>query len=116
MASLILLGRVRGVRSIFSRKETFLAPVRIAASGRRCMSQEKPISRFPVPIRDTLPQDIQQRMNEVEEKVRSSSNNDDDDNDDHCGDDDTNCKSSIKPPLSNKTPGPSSNKPPFSGE
>ena len=68
MAS-ILLGRVRGVRSIFSCKETFLAPVRIAASGRRCMSQEKPISRFPVPIRDTLPQDIQQRMSEVEEKV-----------------------------------------------
>ena len=33
------------------------------------MSQEKPISRFPVPIRDTLPQDIQQRMSEVEEKV-----------------------------------------------
>ena len=98
MASLILLGRARGVRSIFSRKETVLAPVRIAASGRRCMSQEKPISRFPVPIRDTLPQDIQQRMNEVEEKVPSDSNNDDDDNDDHCGDDDTNCKSSIKPP------------------
>ena len=69
MASLIFLGRVRGVRSIFSCKETFLAPVRIAASGRRCMSQEKPISRFPVPIRDTLPQDIQQRMSEVEEKV-----------------------------------------------
>lgn len=69
MASLIFLGRVTGVRSIFSCKETFLAPVRIAASGRRCMSQEKPISRFPVPIRDTLPQDIQQRMSEVEEKV-----------------------------------------------
>ncbi|CAH3116953.1 unnamed protein product [Porites lobata] len=68
MASLMFLGRVRGVRSIFSCKETFLAPVRIAASGRRCMSQEKPISRFPVPIRDTLPQDIQQRMSEVEEK------------------------------------------------
>ena len=33
------------------------------------MSQEKPISRFPVPIRDTLPQDIQQRMSEVEVKV-----------------------------------------------
>ena len=33
------------------------------------MSQEKSISRFPVPIRDTLPQDIQQRMSEVEEKV-----------------------------------------------
>lgn len=69
MASLIFLARVRGVRSIFSCKETFLAPVRIAASRRRCMSQEKPISRFPVPIRDTLPQDIQQRMSEVEEKV-----------------------------------------------
>ena len=77
MASLTFLTRARGVRTIFSCKETFLAPVRIAASGRRCMSQEKPISRFPVPIRDTLPQDIQQRMSEVEEKVPS--NDDDDD-------------------------------------
>lgn len=74
MASLIFLGRARGVRSIFSCKEAFLTAVRIAASGRRCISQEKPISRFPVPIRETLPQDIQQRMSEVEEKVPSNNN------------------------------------------
>lgn len=35
----------------------------------RYFSQEKPISRFPVPIMDTLPKDIQERMKEVQEKV-----------------------------------------------
>ena len=33
------------------------------------MSQEKPISRFPVPNMDTLPEDMQERMKEVDEKV-----------------------------------------------
>ena len=33
-----------------------------------------PISRFPVPDRNTLDEDIQQRMNEVEEKVLNTQN------------------------------------------
>lgn len=68
MASL-LVGRARNLRSIFPLKENVLAQIRIAATGKRYSSQEKPISRFSVPIMDTLPQDIQERMREVEEKV-----------------------------------------------
>ena len=41
----------------------------VAVVGNRNMSQEIPISRFPVPNIDTLPKDIQERMKEVEEKV-----------------------------------------------
>lgn len=36
---------------------------------RKYVTQGKPISRFPVPKMDTLPQDMQARMKEVEEKV-----------------------------------------------
>lgn len=46
-----------------------LAEKFVAAVGNRNMSQEKPISRFPVPNMDTLPEDMQERMKEVEEKV-----------------------------------------------
>ena len=46
-----------------------LAEKFVAAVGIRNMSQEKPISRFPVPNMDTLPEDMQERMKEVEEKV-----------------------------------------------
>lgn len=45
-----------------------LAEKFVAAVGNRNMSQEKPISRFPVPNMDTLPEDMQERMKEVEDK------------------------------------------------
>ena len=70
MASL-LVGRARNVRSIFPLKGNTLAKIRIAVAGKRYVSQEKPISRFPVPDTDTLPQDMQETMKEVEEKVLS---------------------------------------------
>lgn len=41
----------------------------VAATSKRYLSKEKPISRFPVPIIDTLPKDIQETMREVQEKV-----------------------------------------------
>lgn len=41
----------------------------IGRARRKYVTQEKPISRFPVPKMDTLPEDIQARMKEVEEKV-----------------------------------------------
>ena len=65
----ILLGRAKCLRSILPLKGNVLAQIRIAATGKRYISQEKPISRFPIPIMDTLPQDVQERMKEVEEKV-----------------------------------------------
>ena len=68
MASL-LVGKARYLRSIVPLKGNALAKIRIAAAGKRYVSQEKPISRFPVPNMDTLPQDIQETMKEVEEKV-----------------------------------------------
>lgn len=63
MAS-FLVGRVRNLRSIFPLKRNILAQI-------RNISQEKLISRFPVPIMSTLPQDMQARMKDVEEKVAS---------------------------------------------
>ena len=46
-----------------------LTRICINPAGRKFASQGKPISRFPVPKMDTLPQDMQARMKEVEEKV-----------------------------------------------
>ena len=65
----LLLGNARNLRSIVPLKGNALAKIRIAATGKRYVSQEKPISRFPVPNMDTLPQDMQETMKEVEEKV-----------------------------------------------
>ncbi|XP_067037091.1 uncharacterized protein [Acropora muricata] len=45
-----------------------LTRVCIDRARRKYVTQEKPISRFPVPKMDTLPEDIQARMKEVEEK------------------------------------------------
>ena len=59
------------MRSVLPLKGNVLAQIRIAATVKRYISQEKPISRFPVPIMDTLPQDMQERMKGVEEKVSS---------------------------------------------
>lgn len=56
------------MRSVLPLKGNVLAQIRIAATVKRYISQEKPISRFPVPIMDTLPQDMQERMKGVEEK------------------------------------------------
>lgn len=68
MASL-LLGKARNLRSIVPLEGNALVKIRIAATGKRYVSQEKPISRFPVPNMATLPQDMQETMKEVEEKV-----------------------------------------------
>lgn len=65
-----LLNSARNLWSIFPLKGKSVAQMRIVSAGRRYLNQEKPISRFPVPIIDTLTQDIQQRMKEVEERVR----------------------------------------------
>lgn len=65
-----LLNSAKNLWSIFPLKGKSVAQMRIASAGRRYLNQEKPISRFPVPIIDTLPQDVQQRMKEVEERVR----------------------------------------------
>ncbi|KAJ7336481.1 hypothetical protein OS493_011682 [Desmophyllum pertusum] len=67
MAS-ILLGRARHLTSMSVFKGRVLAQTLVAATGKRYLSQEKPISRFPVPNMDTLPKDIQERMRENEEK------------------------------------------------
>lgn len=69
MAS-ILLGRARHLTSMSVFKGRVLAQTLVAATGKRYLSQEKPISRFPVPNMDTLPKDIQERMRENEEKVQ----------------------------------------------
>ena len=65
-----LLKSAKNLWSSFPLKGKGLAQMRIAWAGRRYINQGKPVSRFPVPIIDTLPQDVQQRMKEVEEKVR----------------------------------------------
>lgn len=70
MAS-ILVGRAKHLTAIFLFKGRVLAETLLNTASKRYLSQEKPISRFPVPIMDTLPKDIQERMREVQEKVRS---------------------------------------------
>ena len=69
MAS-FLIGRAKHLTPIFLFKGRVLAEKLLTAANKRYLSQEKPISRFPVPIMDTLPKDIQERMREVQEKVR----------------------------------------------
>ena len=66
MASRFLYSRARG---IFSVGWNGVTRIRVASAGKRFVTQEKPISRFPIPNIDTLPQDIQERMNQVEEQV-----------------------------------------------
>ena len=68
MASLVTC-TAKHLRSISLLRGRSWAQALVAASGKRYMSQEKPISRFPVPAIDTLPKDMQDRMKEVEEKV-----------------------------------------------
>ena len=66
-----LVGRALHLTPIFVFRGRVLAQTLLAAASKRYLSQEKlPISRFPVPIMDTLPKDIQERMREVQEKVR----------------------------------------------
>ena len=69
MAS-FLVGRAKHLTPIFLFKGRVLVETLLSSVNKRYMSQEKPISRFPVPIMDTLPKDIQERMREVQEKVR----------------------------------------------
>lgn len=68
MAS-FLVGKAKHLTPIFLFKGRVLAETLLKAANKRYLSQEKPISRFPVPIMDTLPKDIQERMREVQEKV-----------------------------------------------
>jgi len=68
MAS-FLVGRAKYLIPIFLFRGRVLAQTLLTAASKRYLSQEKPISRFPVPIMDTLPKDIQERMREVQEKV-----------------------------------------------
>ncbi|XP_068709341.1 uncharacterized protein [Montipora foliosa] len=66
MASRFLFSRAR---EILSLGWNGMARIRVASAGKRFVTQEKPISRFPIPNIDTLPQDMQERMNQVEEKT-----------------------------------------------
>ena len=70
MAS-FLVDRTRHLIPIFLFRGRVLAQTLIATANKRYFSQEKPISRFPVPVMDTLPKDIQERMKEVQEKVKN---------------------------------------------
>ena len=69
MAS-FLVSRAKHLTPIFLFKGRVLVETLLNSVNKRYMSQEKLISRFPVPIMDTLPKDIQERMREVQEKVR----------------------------------------------
>lgn len=65
-----LVGRVTYLAAIPLFRGRPLSQTLVAATSKRYLSGEKPISRFPVPDTETLPKDIQETMREVEEKVR----------------------------------------------
>ena len=71
MAS-FLVSRAKYLTPFFLFRGRILAQTLLTKASKRYLSQEKPISRFPVPIMDTLPKDIQERMSEVQEKVTST--------------------------------------------
>ena len=64
-----IVGRGRHFTSIRQFRGRILSQKLVAATRKRYLSEDKPISRFPIPILDTLPKDIQETMRKVEEKV-----------------------------------------------